>query len=70
MPEPSLCILDAKGTIAQQKTITAGPDAFLRAIEPFRDGLAVAWECMFAWYWLADLCEREKIPFALGHAST
>src|SRR6476620_7808712 len=23
---------------------------------------------MFAWYWLADLCEREKIPFVLGHA--
>src|SRR4249920_253209 len=23
---------------------------------------------MFAWYWLADLCEDEKIPFALGHA--
>jgi transposase len=23
---------------------------------------------MFAWYWLADLCERESIPFVLGHA--
>lgn len=23
---------------------------------------------MFAWYWLADLCERERIPFVLGHA--
>jgi transposase len=23
---------------------------------------------MFAWYWLADLCEAEGIPFALGHA--
>jgi transposase len=23
---------------------------------------------MFAWYWLADLCEDEHIPFALGHA--
>ena len=22
----------------------------------------------FAWYWLADLCERERIPFVLGHA--
>src|SRR5262249_23238432 len=33
-----------------------------------RDGLAVACECMFAWYWLADLCLKEKIPFVLGHA--
>src|SRR5262245_47647803 len=23
---------------------------------------------MFAWYWLADLCADENIPFALGHA--
>ena len=23
---------------------------------------------MFAWYWLADLCETERIPFVLGHA--
>src|SRR3954447_2652405 len=23
---------------------------------------------MFAWYWLADLCQEEKIPFVLGHA--
>src|SRR5438067_13192626 len=23
---------------------------------------------MFAWYWLAELCEDKKIPFALGHA--
>jgi transposase len=23
---------------------------------------------MFAWYWLADLCRAENIPFVLGHA--
>ena len=22
----------------------------------------------FTWYWLADLCEQEKIAFVLGHA--
>jgi transposase len=30
--------------------------------------LAVACECMFAWYWLADLCSHERIPFVPGHA--
>src|SRR5207244_5013515 len=25
-------------------------------------------ECIFTWYWLADLCAREDIPFVLGHA--
>jgi transposase len=28
----------------------------------------VAAECVFTWYWLADLCAREQIPFVLGHA--
>src|SRR5262249_50575452 len=64
----SLCILDAQGTIVRQQTIAANPDAFLRSVAPYRDGLAVACECMFAWYWLADLCDKEKIPFVLGHA--
>jgi transposase len=25
-------------------------------------------ECMFTWYWLADLCVEEDIAFVLGHA--
>jgi transposase len=64
----SFCILDAQGTIVRQQTIAANPDPSLRAVAPYRDGLGVAWECMFAWYWLADLCDKEKIPFVLGHA--
>jgi transposase len=28
----------------------------------------VAVECIFTWYWLADLCARERIAFVLGHA--
>src|SRR5262245_23939751 len=64
----ALCILDAAGATVLQKTISAASDAFLKTIAPFRDGLAVACECMFAWYWLADLCHEEQIPFVLGHA--
>jgi transposase len=64
----SLHILDATGKSVLAKTIPASPDAFLAAIAPFRDGLAVACECMFAWYWLADLCTDQHIPFILGHA--
>lgn len=30
--------------------------------------LVVGVECMFAWYWLADLCRKEGIGFVLGHA--
>jgi transposase len=44
------------------------PEAFLRAIAPYRPDIVVAVECMFTWYWLADLCADEDIPFVLGHA--
>jgi transposase len=61
-------ILDADGNTVFEKDLPAGPETFLDAIKPYRDGLVVGCECMFAWYWLADICEDETIPFALGHA--
>ena len=63
-----LCILDATGQTVLHRDYPADPGAFLDAIAPYRDGLAVAVECMFAWYWLADLCHEHSIPFVLGHA--
>lgn len=35
---------------------------------PSRDHLVVAVECLFTWYWLADLCAHEGMPFIVGHA--
>lgn len=64
----AVCILDQTGTAVFHGTIAASPQAFLKAVAPYRDGLAVACECMFAWYWLADFCHDEGIPFVLGHA--
>src|SRR5262245_12780337 len=46
----------------------AAPEPFLKAVAPYREGLVVAVECVFTWYWLADLCAQEGIPFVLGHA--
>jgi len=63
-----LCILDQEGTIRLHQNFAADAKAFRQAIAPYRDGLVVAAECMFAWYWLADLCRAEGIPFVLGHA--
>ena len=63
-----VCILDAEGTMLVSKNISASPEPFLALIGPYREDLAVAAECMFTWYWLADLCERERIAFVLGHA--
>ena len=61
-------ILDVAGQTVLDRDLPASGAAFLDAVAPFRDGLVVGAECMFAWYWLADLCEAERIPFVLGHA--
>jgi len=63
-----LCILDHEGKILLHKNIKSRPDAFLAAIAPYREGLVVAAECIFTWYWLADLCREHGIEFVLGHA--
>jgi len=63
-----LCVLDQEGKILLHRNLLTDPDVFLKAITPFREDLVVAVECIFTWYWLADLCAREGIHFVLGHA--
>ncbi|MGE4546122.1 MAG: IS110 family transposase [Pedobacter sp.] len=63
-----VCILDASGEVVVHKNIPTRPKAFLRLIKAYRKGLVVGCECMFTWYWLADLCAEEGIDFVLGHA--
>lgn len=63
-----LCIVNQQGKILLHRNMQACPEAFLKAIAPYRDGLVVGAECMFTWYWLADVCAKEHIPFVLGHA--
>jgi hypothetical protein len=62
------CILNQDGEIMLHRNMKASPETFLKAIAPYREGLVGAVECMFTWYWLADLCAREGLPFVLGHA--
>ena len=63
-----LCILDHDGNTVFDRNLPCDPKAFLHAIAPFRDGIVVGVECMFGWYWVADLCREQQIPFVLGHA--
>ena len=63
-----LCVLDQEGVTCLHRNIRTRPETFLRMIEPFREDIVVCAECMFSWYWLADLCADENIPFVLGHA--
>jgi transposase len=63
-----VCILDQHGTKLVHKNLPTTPEAFLRVIAPYREELVVGVECMFTWYWLADLCAKEGLAFVLGHA--
>ena len=63
-----ICILDSNGLVKCHKNVKTSPDALMKAIQPYLDGLVVAVECMFSWYWVADFCEDHNITFILGHA--
>jgi len=63
-----LCILDQEGKIVLHRDIKTNPEIFLKSIAPYREDIAVAVECLFTWYWIADLCSEQGIPFVLGHA--
>jgi transposase len=63
-----VCILSQDGEMLVHRHMKAAAEPFLKAIAPYRAGLVVAVECIFTWYWLADLCAQEDIPCVLGHA--
>lgn len=63
-----VCITDESGTVLLHKNLRTNPQEFTRVIEPYTEDLAVAVECVFVWYWIADLCARLGVTFVLGHA--
>ena len=63
-----VCIIDNTGEILLHRNIRADAKYLLKILEPYREDLVLAVECMFSWYWLADLCAEENIEFVLGHA--
>ena len=63
-----VCILDATGRILVHRNVPSTPEAFREVVAPYRQGLVVSVECMFTWYWLADVCADDGIAFVLGHA--
>ena len=58
-----LCILTQEGKIVLHRDIKTDPDVFMKTIAPYREDIVVAVECIFTWYWIADLCSEENIPF-------
>jgi transposase len=64
----SMCILSQDGESLLHRNMKTSPEMVLKAIAPYREDLGVAVECLLTWYWLADLCAQEPLPFVLGHA--
>jgi hypothetical protein len=60
--------LNRDGEILVHRNMPARPEPFLKAVAPYREDLVVCVDCLFTWYWLADLCARAGMPFVLGQA--
>ena len=65
-----VCILNKQGETLLHKEIPASPEPLLSLIEPFLDDLVIGVECMHCWYWVADFCEDQGLPFILGNVSS
>lgn len=63
-----LCILDQESKVLVHRQLPCEREALLKTLAPYREDLVVAVECLFCWYWVADLCIEEGITFVLGHA--
>ena len=63
-----LCILDQQGKTLVHRKLPCDRVKLLKTLAPYREDLAVAVECLFCWYWVADLCSEQGITFVLGHA--
>ena len=44
-----VCILNRDGEIMLHRNMKTTPEAFLKAIAPYRANIVVAVECMFTW---------------------
>jgi len=63
-----LCVVNQQDEILLHREIPTDADRFLAQLAPYRTDVVVCVECIFTWYWVADLCAAEGIPFVLGHA--
>lgn len=64
----SLCILHQAGEMLVHQHRQASPETWLRTRAPYREDVVVAVAWIFTWYWRADRCAQEGMPFVLGHA--
>ena len=62
-----VCILESKGKTKLNQNIKTDPELLFELVFLYMDDIAIGVECVFCWYWLADLCAEHRISFVLGH---
>jgi len=62
-----VCIMDHEGTILTHRNLPAATEALADVLRPYQEDLVLAVECIFNWYWVADLCSRIGVEFVPGH---
>ena len=50
-----VCILDQSGEIMVHQNMDVDSDHLLKVIIPFMPDIVIAVECIFTWYWIADV---------------
>ena len=63
-----VCIVDNKGKTKFHRNLKTDPELLFEVLFEYLEDIVVGVECMFSWYWIADLCTDHNIPFVLGHA--
>lgn len=63
-----VCIVNQAGKTMYHYNLPVSKESLLSIINPYLPDVAIAVECIFTWYWIADFCSENKIPFVLGHA--
>lgn len=61
-------IIDRRGNVKLHKETESTPQSFFKIIHPYEKDISIFVESTFNYYWMADVCEKRKIPFFLGHA--
>jgi Transposase IS116/IS110/IS902 family len=56
-----LCILDQEGKTLVHRKLPCEREQLMKTLAPYRKDLVVAVECLFCWYWVADLTLLYKI---------
>jgi transposase len=63
-----VCVVDQGGDVLVHRNLPTDRQRLIEVIGPYREDIVVAVECIFSWYWIADVCAEQAIPFVLGHA--